>query len=84
MQINLISFEFDHSKKLSFNNLYYLVLNLEIKKRGNKNEKKPLSFEKKHMSIASSTALCFELMKQYFNDSQIPSKTRCVIIKDHH
>ena len=22
------------------------------------------------MSIASSTALCFELMKQYFNDSQ--------------
>ena len=32
--------------------------------------KKPLSFEKKHMSIASSTALCFELMKQYFNDSQ--------------
>ena len=26
------------------------------------------------MSIASSTALCFELMKQYFNDSQILSK----------
>ena len=38
--------------------------------------KKPLSFEKKHMSIASSTALCFELMKQYFNDSQILSKKR--------
>ncbi len=43
MQINLISFEFDHSKKLSFNNLYYLVLNLEIKKRGNK-MKKTLEF----------------------------------------
>ena len=32
--------------------------------------KKPWVFEKKHMSITSSTNVVFELMKQYFNDSQ--------------
>ena len=32
--------------------------------------KKNLEFWKKHMSITSSTNVVFELMKQYFNDSQ--------------
>ena len=48
-----------------FSNLYHLVLNLKNKKRGNKNEK-TLSFEKKHMSITSSTNVVFELMN-FFN-----------------